>query len=87
MKKLILKLDAFKETLSKEQMKMFMGGDSGPGDPTSSSASGGDGGGSSPISGGGGYKCCWTGTSNCSRCVGEATSAWYCVRDATLTAC
>jgi hypothetical protein len=31
-----------------------------------------------------GWKCCWTGTSNCSSCVVGGTS---CVTGATLTAC
>lgn len=34
--------------------------------------------------GGKSYKCCWTGTNNCSSCVVDGAS---CVSGATLTAC
>jgi len=32
------------------------------------------------------YKCCWSGTSNCSECV-TCTSSCTCVSGATLTSC
>jgi hypothetical protein len=34
---------------------------------------------------GGGYKCCWTGTTNCSVCVSGGIPT--CVKGATATAC
>ncbi len=47
-------LQNFGTALSREQMKMVVGGDA--------ALDAGDG-------NGGGYMCCWTGTSNCSICV------------------
>ena len=78
MKKLKLKLDSIKESLSKDQMKRISGGyGDAPGKPTGEGES----------TSGNGYKCCWENTENCSECEKRARSNWVCVTGAELVAC
>lgn len=81
MKKLRLNMQHLNvgEALSRDQLKSIIGGEGYGGSGSPSNPSGSN-------SGSKKYKCCWTGTSNCSECV-TCTSDCTCVSGATLTAC
>ena len=76
MKKLKLNLENVGEILTRDQLKKILGGSEGGAAPDSPS------GGSSTAT----YKCCWTGTSNCSTCV-SCNSNCTCVPGASLEQC
>lgn len=73
MKNSKVNLGGFKQMLTKDQQKKIFGGYDAPADPSGGTGSGQ-------------YKCCWTGTTNCSVCV-ACTASCTCVAGATLTAC
>jgi|GEM_PF-1671467 len=72
------------QIFDREALKKIRGGTDGYYDSPDEPTDDGGGGGSDF---GGGYRCCWTGTVNCSKCVEKAKSNWLCVSGATLSAC